>query len=314
MKDFALQPCFLSLILGLPPGQRVMIIPFILGRRVLPMPDFAGLMIPPLTPFTADGRLDEAWYVRELEWFAEKGVTRILVNGTTSEFFSLHPVERRLALRLARKHYSGTICYMCARNSLPETVEEARYGAEHGADAVATLPPFYYAGCPAEGVIRYLNAVAEATALPMLIYNFPKHTQNPMTPEILRAVKHAGMKDSSADLSLIPHTPKFMLGGDHKILEGFAQGVHGFVSASSNAAPALYVAMEKALKAGDNSRGAELQERIRERLAVFTGTMTIPRLKHALALHLPGYPTTIRAPLVNATPDCVAEVEKLGRD
>jgi len=128
--------------------------------------------------------------------------------------------------------------------------------------------------------------------LPFILYNFPKHTGNPLTPEMLAKISHWGMKDSSADLSLVPATPRYFVGGDRKISEAYAAGAIGFVSASSNIDPKPYLQIEK-------EQTPELQAEVDAVNARASGPNAIAKIKQALSEILPGYPSRVRPPLIH---------------
>ena len=249
-----------------------------------------GLVVPVPTPFTESGAIDFGAFLAHLDWLAECGVRNLLVNGTTGEFFSLTPSEQLRVLQVARENWDGIIIAHTGSPALSACVETAHAAEEIGADFLASLPPFYFAGAPADGLIRWFKGLAESTEIPLILYNFPKHTGNPLTPEILAQVPHYGMKDSSADLSLIPATPRYFVGGDRKISAAYAAGAKGFVSASSNADPAPYVRIEK-------EQSAENQAAVDKVYSRFSGPYAIARIKQALAEILPGYPPYVRPPL-----------------
>lgn len=249
-----------------------------------------GLVVPVATPFAESGEIDFGAFLAHLDWLAECGVRNLLINGTTGEFFSLTPAEQLRVLQVARENWDGIIIAHTGSPALSACVEAAHAAEEIGADFLASLPPFYFAGAPANGLIRWFNELAESTELPLILYNFPKHTVNPLTPEILAQVPHYGMKDSSADLSLIPATPRYFVGGDRKISAAYAAGAKGFVSASSNADPVPYVRIEK-------EQSAENQAAVDKVYEQFSGPFAIARIKQALAEILPGYPPYVRPPL-----------------
>ena len=254
------------------------------------MNDMNGLVVPVPTPFTESSTVDFGAFLAHLDWLAECGVRNLLVNGTTGEFFSLTPAEQLQLLQVSRENWDGIIIAHTGSPVLFQTLETAHAAEEVGADFLASLPPFYFAGAPAAGLIEWFTALAESTALPLILYNFPKHTGNPLTPEILAQVPHCGMKDSSADLSLIPATPRYFVGGDRKICAAYVAGAKGFVSASSNADPLPYVRIE-------TEQSAENQAAVDKVYAQFSGPFAIARIKQALAEILPGYPPYVRPPL-----------------
>ena len=152
--------------------------------------DLAGLIVPATTPFDENNCIDERSLASHLEFLSEHGVTRILLNGTTAEFFSLLPEERRQLLIAARRHFKGMLLFNTGSDSLLQSIEAARWAQEEGADAIVAMAPYYYADAPVEGLIDYFNCLSEPTNLPMVLYNFIKHTNNPITREILKTVDH----------------------------------------------------------------------------------------------------------------------------
>lgn len=273
--------------------------------------DLSGLIVPVLTPFTDSNRVDQEKFIEHLEFLAGHDARRVLINGTTGEFFSLAPDERKTMLTLARRYFPGVVVFQAGRESLAQTEREARWADEYGADAIMALPPYYFAGAPADGLVEYFNHLGRQLDIPLLIYNFPVHTNNPMTPDILRRVDHFGLKDSSGDLSLIPATPHYFVGADDKILEARRAGAHGFVSATSNVAPDRYVAMERALADEDASTAESLQLKIAEFRKNFVGPHSIARMKVALSRRVPGYPARVRLPLVPVADEEAASLAKL---
>lgn len=261
----------------------------------------SGLIVPVLTPFDASGRIDEQAFIEHLEFLAQHGVQRIMVNGTTAEFYSLLPEERKRLFKLARGHFQGFIVLHVGGCGLAQNKKEVRWANELGADAIAALPPIYPAGLPAAGIIEYLQTLETEVDVPFILYNFPKHSGNAITPEILKAVPHAALKDSAQNLDLMEHTPKYFIGSSSHIFEPIQQGGAGFVSATANVRPELYTAFEMLLEAARVEEAAVMQEEVRAYSAVFSAG-GVPLLKQALARKLPGYPTHVRPPLMKPSP------------
>jgi 4-hydroxy-tetrahydrodipicolinate synthase len=243
------------------------------------------------TPFAERGAIDFGAFLAHLDWLAECGVRNLLINGTTGEFFSLTPAEQLRVLQVARDNWDGIIIAHTGSPALFQCLETARVAEGEGADFVAALPPFYFSGAPAAGLVEWFTALAESTALPLILYNFPKHTGNPLTPEILSQIPHYGMKDSSADLSLLPATPRYFVGGDTKISAAYTAGAKGFVSASANIDPLPYVRIEKA-------QTPENQAAVDAVNARTNGPYAIAKIKQAISEIIPGYPPYVRPPLI----------------
>lgn len=258
--------------------------------------ELAGLIVPVLTPFTASGEIDQHAFVQHLEFLLQQGVQRIMVNGTTAEFYSLLPEERKLLLKLARRHFSGFIVLHAGGCGLAQNKLEVRWANDFGADAVAALPPIYPAGLSEEGIVEYLQALAAESNVPFILYNFPKHTGNPLTPEILKAVPHAALKDSAQNLELMEYTPRYFMGSSTNIFTPIQQGAAGFVSATANVRPELYTAFEMLLEGARIEEAAVMQEEVRSYSAQFSAG-GVPLLKRVLARKLPGYPVKVRLPL-----------------
>jgi len=256
-----------------------------------------GLIVPVLTPFDDSGAIDQPAFIRHLEFLAHHGIHRIMVNGTTAEFYSLLPEERRLLLKLARRYFPGLIVMHAGGTGLAQNRIEVQWANELGADAVAALPPIYPAGLPEAGIIDYFTALESEADVPFILYNFPKHSGNPITPEILKAVPHYAIKDSAQNLELMEHTPRYFIGSSTNIYEPVQQGAAGFVCATANVRPEIYAAMEMLVVAAKVDEAAVLQEEIRTYSAPFSAG-GVPLLKQALGRKLPGYPSRVRCPLI----------------
>jgi 4-hydroxy-tetrahydrodipicolinate synthase len=146
------------------------------------------------TPFAADGALDEAAWRDLLRLYRSQGVHGVLVNGTTGEWFSQTPAERRRVAEIAVEEIAGTIpvvvgvtCYTAR-----EAAELARHAAEIGAAGVLSTPPPYAHPSPDE-IVRFYADLSEATDLPFMVYNWPRGVAVDMSA-------HPGLMERLADL------------------------------------------------------------------------------------------------------------------
>jgi dihydrodipicolinate synthase/N-acetylneuraminate lyase/uridine kinase len=258
--------------------------------------ELAGLIVPLLTPFAAEGKIDECAFVDHLEFLSRSGVRRVLVGGTTGEFFSLTVDERLELLKLALEYFPGLVLFQAGGGPLPETLDMACKAQQLGADGILCLPPSYYAAAPEEGVVAYFSAVAAAVEVPLILYNYPHHTQNPLTPAILRRVEPFGMKDSSGDLSLIKVTPRYFVGDDTRICRALRAGAIGFVSAAANALPELHVSLDACAESHCWQEAESWQVRICELLSRL-GDHQIPAIKRLVRERIESYPAAVRPPL-----------------
>jgi dihydrodipicolinate synthase/N-acetylneuraminate lyase/uridine kinase len=260
-----------------------------------------GLIVPPTTPFKDDGHIDETAFVTHLEFLAENGIRRLLINGTTAEFFSLSWPERKQLFLAARRYFPGLILLNTASTTQADAIRAARSAEDYGADAIVTMPPYYYAGAPAEGVIEWMNGVADAVALPTVLYNFPRHTGTPITPDMLAQLNYTAIKDSANDPALRQAATRYLAGTSTRMRQATASGAAGFVSALAGCMPALYGALETALREQDHDRAEALEIEIITASEHLRLPCEIAAIKRQLARLLPAYPTHVRPPLQQAT-------------
>lgn len=259
--------------------------------------EIKGLVVPVLTPYSEDWKVDESAFIRHLEFLSEHGIQRIMVNGTTAEFFSLLPEERKHLFKTARRYFSGQIILHAGGLGLEQNKREVRWANDFGADAVAVLPPIYPAQCSEEGIIQYFQSLEKETDLPFILYNFPKHSGNVITPKVLQEVPHFGMKDSGQQFELMEHTPRYFVGSSSNIFEPVQQGAAGFVAATANVRPELYAAFEMLLVDAKVEEAAVMQQEVKAYSGRFSAG-GIPMLKKSLARKLEGYPARVRLPLI----------------
>lgn len=258
----------------------------------------SGLVVALTTPFDGDDNVDKERLIEHVQFLARANVRRLLVAGTTGEFFSLTDAERRCVLSLVREYFPGMVLFNAGADGLGRTRELMRCGEVCGADALVVIAPYYFAGCSPRGLSAYFQAVAETSDVPLVLYNFPRHTGNPLSPELLHTTPHAALKDSSAELSLIDATPAYFVGNDRLITAAAARGARGFVTGVANAVPDPYVALEATLDGTDEAERARLQDTVTELARQFHGPRQIAAIKRAVARVVPGYPDRVRPPLV----------------
>lgn len=266
------------------------------------VPALSGCVVPLATPFSDNLKISIPALIEHLDFLNSAGIKNILAGGTTAEFFSLSVEERLHLLKTIREHFSGQILFNISGDSLATTTLLADKGARFGADSLICLPPYYYAGAPAAGIVNYFTSVAAECDLPLYLYNFPKHTGNPITAEMLRHIPHAGLKDSSSDLSLIAATPRYLLGGDSKIVASFKQGAVGFIPGLPNVFPKIYLALHHALVRGNFEAAETLQMTIATIKSQIPKVSGILAVKQILTKIVNSYPVNVRPPLTKEFP------------
>ena len=231
-----------------------------------------GVIPPIITPTDANERVDEAGLKRVIDHVVAGGVHGILALGSNGEFFSLAAEEHERAVALAVKHAAGRVPVYMGIGAIAtrECTRLARLAEQHRAQAITILPPMFI-GPNDEELYQHFKAVADATTLPMLIYNNPDRMQVNISAKLLARIADipniVGVKDSSGDLALtseyILRTRdkgfKVMAGRDLLILATLAYGGVGCVATTANMVPELVVSIYDHYMAGDLVKAREAQ-------------------------------------------------------
>jgi len=273
---------------------------------------FRGIFPPISTPFDADGNLALDALVGNLQQWNTYGLGGYVVAGSNGEAVYLTVEEKRRIWETARQSIpddklmiAGTGC-----ESTAQTIALTCVAAEAGADAALVLTPHYFDKLMThEGLVRHYQAVADASPIPILMYNVPKFTHVDLMPEtVARAAEHpniVGMKDSSASVAKLADIVR-LTGADFQVLvgagsvlfAGLAVGAVGGVVALGNVAPKQAVDILQLHSAGRWDEAAELQRRMLPVNAAVTTCFGIPGLKAALEM-LGYYGGPVRWPLVD---------------
>jgi 4-hydroxy-tetrahydrodipicolinate synthase len=232
------------------------------------VPVLEGVIVALLTPVDQGGRVDQGALGPLVERLLGRGVTGISPLGSTGEGYSLG-LDQRLAVvdTVAAAVPAGTpvIPGMFAHNHDQAVAEIAAY-ADHGATAVLAAPPGYYPLTPDEQR-RYFERLADAAALPLVIYNIPVFTKIVIDPATAAALavhpQVAGLKDSGRDLDYAnrlldavaaagPAAAGFSLltGSDAMIVSYLLAGACGTICANANIVPERVRAAYDAVLAG----------------------------------------------------------------
>jgi 4-hydroxy-tetrahydrodipicolinate synthase len=234
---------------------------------------FTGSMTALVTPFRA-GELDLAALGRLVEMQIAGGTDALVPCGSTGEAATLTHAEHvdiiREVVRLADRRVpviAGT-----GSNSTAEAIRLTRSAEEAGADAALLITP-YYNRPTQEGLYHHYAAVAEATRLPLILYNIPARTACNMTPETIgrlsRLKNVVGVKEASGSLAQVLEVieaaePEFAVyaGDDILTLPIMAAGGKGVISVAANVVPREFAELAGALLAGDLERGRTAMHRL----------------------------------------------------
>lgn len=237
-----------------------------------------GVFPPIPTPFDpATGDVAPAPFRRNIARLLEAGVAGIVVSGSTGEAPLLDPDEQRELVALARESLmdggGATLIAGTGAESTRQTIALSEAAAAEGADAVLVRPPSYFsAGATPATLAAHFRAVADASPVPVLIYNIPKYTHIALAPDLLQQLasheRIVGVKDSSGDpksvaayRSAVPKWAVFV-GGASLLLTALELGCQGGIIGVACYAPALCVQLVREFEQGHRDKAAVLQERI----------------------------------------------------
>ncbi|MGH3622148.1 MAG: dihydrodipicolinate synthase family protein [Sciscionella sp.] len=278
-----------------------------------------------VTPFDATGAVDTGALRAYLALLSTAGVKTILVSGTTGEFFTMTSHERRAVLEFCREHWPGQIIAHIGSAAIGDAIDLMDHARSH-TDYLAAISPYFFASPPEEGVRAYFRQLLVHSDLPLLLYNFPRHTQTDITPSIvsqlaaefplLRGVKDSG-KDRGISRGFKAARPdmQVFVGDDRAGARLSDIGVDGLVTGGGGPVVELPLRIVDAVQRDDLEQAHRLQADFdRWNDARHASPLTeIAFVKAALAARLPGFPPYVRPPLVSATDSQCEEIRSFLR-
>ena len=219
---------------------------------------FAGCTVALVTPFR-DGAVDEVALRRLVEWQIAQGTRILSPVGTTGESPTLSHEEHERVIALVIEAAADRAMVMAGTgsNATAEAIRLTRFAACAGADAALSVAP-YYNRPNQEGLYRHFAAIAEATDLPLVLYNIPGRTGRNVEPETVERLAKLGpivaVKEASGSLDqvseLLARTDLTILSGDDSLtLPMLSVGAEGVVSVVGNLVPQDVAAMVRLTKA-----------------------------------------------------------------
>ncbi|HWN09307.1 MAG TPA: dihydrodipicolinate synthase family protein [Pyrinomonadaceae bacterium] len=272
--------------------------------------DWCGLFLPITTPFRSDGKLDLEGSSANIRKWNQLGVAGYVVLGSTGERVHLDEREYVDVIEAARLEVPAGFAFIAGagQQSTSGTIAEIKRAASAGADAVLVLTPhFYRAAITPAVLIKHYNEIADASAVPLILYSMPALTGIKIEPETAaRLSAHEniiGLKDSSADISGLQEVISMankdfavFTGNGTVFFEGLRAGARGGILAVGCVAPALCGAISAAANLGEMDRAALLQAALTPLATAVTTKFGIGGLKAALEMR--GYAGGLpRAPL-----------------
>lgn len=231
-----------------------------------------GSLVALITPMNQDGSVNFEQLKSLIDWHIENGTDGIVAVGTTGESATLAVEEHLAVVEATVKHVNKRIAVIAGTgaNNTREAIELSQAAERLGADYTLSVVP-YYNKPSQEGIYRHFKAIAEATAIPMIVYNVPGRTVVNMSNEtILRLAEIpniVGVKEASGDVAreieLINQAPEGFAvysGDDPTSMPFMLCGGHGVISVAANVAPKLFADMCHAAIAGNNAEARRLNE------------------------------------------------------
>ena len=274
-----------------------------------------------VSPMNSDGSLDLQGAAQLAVHLVDNGHDGLVVNGTTGESPTTTDSEKVNLVRVVVEAvgHRARVVAGAGSNNTAHTVESARAAAKAGAHGLLIVTP-YYNKPPQEGVLAHFTTVADATDLPMIVYDIPGRTGTPIhTKTLLQMAVHpriVAVKDAKGDLfaasEVMAKTDLQWYSGDDAInLAHLTQGAVGIVSVVGHLASKQYAEMIAAVSQGNLARAIEIH---RQLIPVVNAVMHITQgpIMIKAALHDRGIISsdTLRLPLIAATSDQLAAVRE----
>lgn len=282
-------------------------------------PPFGRLLTAMVTPFKDDLSIDWAGVEKLASHLVSTGHDGIVVNGTTGEAPTTSDDEKIEIIKVVRSAVSGRakVIAGAGNNETTHSVEQAEMAAKAGADGLLVVTP-YYNKPPQAGIEAHFRAMADATDVPVMLYDIPGRTGAQIEPDtIVKLAEHpniVALKDAKGDVASTSWVIKrcgipVYSGDDILNLPLLSVGAVGFVSVCGHTVGADLRAMLDAWFAGNYAKALEIHQKL---LPVYTGTFrTQGAILTKAALSMMGLPGgKVRLPLVDATPSQVSQLRE----
>lgn len=286
-----------------------------------PRTDLRGSLVALVTPMKASGAVDWAALDGLVDWHLASGTHGIVPVGTTGESATLDHDEHKAVIKAVVRRVDGArpVIAGTGANATAEAVELTIAAQGDGADYGLSVTPYY--NKPTQpGLVRHFNAIAEASDLPLVLYNVPPRTACDMRAETVAelatvdsivAIKEAcGDADRVRDIkALVPDDFVLLSGEDAQTLTMAGHGASGTISVTANVLPAEMAAFCEAFLANDEAKAKQLDDELQPiHDILFCETSPIPA---KWALHAMGkIDSGIRLPLVELTEPAQVEVRR----
>lgn len=277
-----------------------------------------------LTPCDKNLKVDLGAMKAQMEWFKHQGADGVVVLGTTGEYPSFSVAERKQVMEVAGKNKDGmNIILSPGTPNFPETIELSKHAADHGADGLLVIPPFYFKNPPAQGLVKYYSLLFDAvpSTLAVNLYHIPGTSAVPITTDLINALKYypnlAGIKDSNGDMAeyveFVKNFPELNMrtgiGGGGRLEYALDHGM-GAILADGNVFTRQYADVFAAFRAGKDWHAPLNKLRDQEKLLRDGGVNLYGPMKYALSLQMGTRQTYQRPPYLDVTDEQKAVIQR----
>ena len=232
---------------------------------------FTGMATAIVTPMKEDGAVDFEAMGRFIDFQIENGINALVVMGTTGENATLEPEEQKEVIAFTVKKTAGRVPVIAGTgtNNTAHVLENTKNACEAGVDGILVVTPYYNKATQA-GLIKHFTMIADASEVPVILYNVPGRTGCALTPKTIAALAEhpniVGLKEATGNMAQMVEIMNLCgdkidvySGEDALTVPMMAMGGAGTISVLSNILPAETVAMTDACKAGDFKTAAAMQ-------------------------------------------------------
>lgn len=287
---------------------------------------FQGSIVAIITPMFDNGSVDYPSLQRLVEFHIEAGTHGIVAVGTTGESATLPVSEHIEVVRKVVEYVDGRIPVIAGSgaNSTAEAILLSQALEKTGVDGFLSVVP-YYNKPQQRGMVAHFKAVADATDLPVLLYNVPGRTVSDMLPETVGKLashpKIIGIKEATGDISRVEAIRQLagddfiLLSGDDATSQAFMQaGGHGVISVTANVAPKLMAEICNASAESRHEDAARIDAKLapmHETLFIESNPVLPKYCLHKMGLIQSSY---LRLPLVEGELESQKIIEQVMRD
>jgi 4-hydroxy-tetrahydrodipicolinate synthase len=232
-----------------------------------------GVGVALITPFNENNTVDFAGLKKLIDFNAENGTDYLVVNGTTGESATTTNEEKNAILDFVKKNNSQhlPIVYGIGSNNTAEVINKLKTTDLSGVDAILSVCPYYVKPSQA-GIIAHFTAIADASPLPIILYNVPGRTVTSMqVTTVMELSQHPniiGLKDASCSMEIalelskkLPSNFYLVSGDDNLVTPQISLGYRGVISVIANGFPKEFSEMVHSALEGDFKKASKIQER-----------------------------------------------------